>query len=68
VFIVALVVMGYGLWMYYKLLRRRELAGAPEPPVSILQGPAGSVPEGEPAKNTAAAPAAKKEAKIALGE
>jgi len=68
VFIAAILVMGYGLWMYYKLLRRRELAGAPQPPISILQGPAGSVPEGEPAKNKAAASAAKKEAKIALGE
>ena len=66
VFVAAILVMCYGLYMYYKLLRRRELAGAPQPPVSILPGPEGSVPEGEPAKNPAAAPAAKKEAKIAL--
>jgi membrane protein DedA with SNARE-associated domain len=68
VFIVAIFVMGYGLWMYYKLLRRRELAGAPQPPVSILQDPKGSVPEGEVAKKPEAAAAAKKEAKVALGE
>jgi membrane protein DedA with SNARE-associated domain len=68
VFIGAILVMGYGLWMYYKILSRRELASGPRPPVSILQGPAGTVPEGEPAKNPAAAPTAKKEAKVALGE
>lgn len=68
VFLAAILVMGYGLWMYYKLLRRRELAGAPQPPVSVLQGAKGSVPEGEAAKKPEAAAAAKKEAKVALGE
>ena len=62
----ALLVMCYGLYMYYKLLRRRESARFPMPPVSILQGPEGSVPEGQPATNVAAAPAAKAEAKVAL--
>ncbi len=66
VFIIAVLVMGYGLYMYYRILRRRELRNAPQPPVSILQGPEGSVPEGQPAKNPAAAPAAKKEVKVAL--
>jgi membrane protein DedA with SNARE-associated domain len=66
VFVAAILVMGYGLWMYYKLLRRREIRTAPQPPISILEGVAGSVPEGQPAKNVAAAPAAKKEAKVAL--
>jgi membrane protein DedA with SNARE-associated domain len=68
VFVIALVVMCYGLYMYYKLLRRRDWSGAIQPPVSILQGPEGNVPEGEPAKNPAAAPAAKKEAKITLSD
>jgi membrane protein DedA with SNARE-associated domain len=62
----ALLVMCYGLYRYYKLLRRRDSANAPMAPVSILQGPKGSVPDGQPATNPAAAPAAKKEAKIAL--
>ena len=64
--IAALLLMCYGLWMYYKLLRGRELKGVPTPPVSILQGPEGSVPEGQAAKNPAAAPAAAHEAKAAL--
>ncbi len=64
----ALAVMCYGLYMYYKMLRRREPKGTPTAPISILQGPEGSVPEGEPAKNVAAAPAAAKEAKTALSE
>ncbi|NJO36247.1 MAG: hypothetical protein HC869_27580 [Rhodospirillales bacterium] len=66
VFVAAILVMGYGLYMYYKLLRRREIRNALQPPISILEGIEGSVPEGQPAKNPAAAPAAKKEAKIAL--
>ncbi|HEY1189066.1 MAG TPA: DedA family protein [Gemmata sp.] len=65
-FIAALGVLGYGLYLYYRLLRRRELRNGPQAPVSILQGPEGSVPEGEAAKNLVAAPAAQKEAKTAL--
>jgi len=65
-FVAALLVMCYGLWMYYKLLRRRESRNAPRAPISILEGAEGSAPEGEPTKNPAAAQAAKKEAKIAL--
>lgn len=61
VFIAALLVMCYGLWMYYKLLRRREFTGAP---VSVLQGPAAD----DAAKNPAAAPAAQAEAEAALGK
>ena len=64
--IAALAVLAYGLYMYYKLLRRRERANIPLPPVSILQGPEGSVPEGQSATNPDAAPAAKAEAKAAL--
>lgn len=66
VFVIAVLVMCYGLYMYYKLLRRRDWSGPVRPPVSILQGPEGSVPEGEPTKNPAAAPAAKKEAQAVL--
>jgi membrane protein DedA with SNARE-associated domain len=65
-FVIAVLVMCYGLYMYYKLLRGRDFSKSPQPPISILQGPEGSVPEGQPATNPAAAPAAKKEAKIAL--
>ena len=65
-FIAAALVLLYGLFRYYKILRRRELAGAPQPPISILQGPEGTVPDGGPAKNPEAAAAAKKEAKVAL--
>lgn len=65
-FIVAVLVMCYGLYMYYKLLRGRDFSKSPQPPISILQGPEGSVPEGQPATNPAATAAAKKEAKIAL--
>lgn len=68
IFVLSLGVMIYGLWMYYKLLRRRDLTGAVRPPVSILQGPEGTAPAGEPTKNPAAAPAAEHEAKVALGE
>ncbi|AWM41301.1 hypothetical protein GobsT_00740 [Gemmata obscuriglobus] len=64
----AIAVMCYGLYMYYRLLRRRELRNGPQAPVSILQGPEGSVPAGEPAKNTAAASAAQHEANVALGK
>jgi membrane protein DedA with SNARE-associated domain len=67
-FIAAALVVGYGLWRYYKFLRDRELKGAPQPPVSILEGPEGAVPEGQPATNPAAAPAAEAEAKAALDE
>jgi membrane protein DedA with SNARE-associated domain len=64
-FILAILVVGYGLWRYYKFLRDRELRGA-QPPVSVLQGPGGSVAEGKPAMNPAGAHAAKAEAKAAL--
>ncbi len=62
----ALLVMAYGLYMYYRLLRRRELRGASEAPISVLQGPEGSVPPGEPAMNPAAAVAAQREARTVL--
>lgn len=61
VFVAALLVMCYGLWMYYKLLRRRDFTGAP---VSVLQGPAAD----DAAKNPQAAAAAQAEAEAALGK
>lgn len=67
-FVAALAVLLYGLYLYYKLLWRRQPAGTPTAPMSILQGPGGSVPDGKGAKDMAAAPAAEQEAKDALGE
>jgi membrane protein DedA with SNARE-associated domain len=66
IYIVAVPAVGYALYRYYRYLRTREEMPEPEPPVSILQGPEGSVPEGQPAKNPAAAPAAEREAKEVL--
>ncbi|MBX9627435.1 MAG: DedA family protein [Gemmataceae bacterium] len=56
--------VGYGLYRYYRYLKKRELGAAP--PVSVLQSPAGDVPEGQPAMNPGGAVAAMKEAKAAL--
>lgn len=67
-FLGALAVMAFGLYQYFLFLRRREQKGEPQPPVSILQGPEGSVPEGESAKDAVAAPAARQEANAALQE
>ena len=64
--IVAAGLLLYGLYMYYRLLRRRELGVNFQMPVSVLQGPAGHSKDGKPATNPDAAPAAEKEAKIAL--
>jgi membrane protein DedA with SNARE-associated domain len=66
VYIVAVPLVVYGLYRYYRYLKARELKQVPEPPVSILQGPEGEVPPGQPAKDPAAAPAAECEAKIVL--
>jgi hypothetical protein len=66
IFVAALLAIIFGLYMYYRLLRRRELSFGPQPPQSILQGPKGTTAEGEPTKNPAAAPIAKSEAKAAL--
>jgi membrane protein DedA with SNARE-associated domain len=65
-FVAAAVLLVYGLYLYFKLLRRRELSFGPQPPISIIQGPEGRTPEGEPSKNPAAAARAKDEAKTAL--
>jgi membrane protein DedA with SNARE-associated domain len=72
-YVIAVPLVLYGLYRYYRYLKDRELKAAgidagktPAPPVSILQGPEGAVPEGQPAKDPAKAPAAAREAKIAL--
>jgi hypothetical protein len=59
-------VIVYGLYRYYRYLKKRELAATPEPPVSVLEGPVGSVPPGEPAKDPGGAFPAMREAKTAL--
>src|SRR5207248_1170366 len=61
-YVLAVPLVGYGLYRYYRYLRARELKQAPQPPVSVLEGPAGVVPPGQPATNPAGAPAAKREA------
>ena len=34
----------YGLYRYYRYLRKRELKTTPQPPISVLELPQGSVP------------------------
>ncbi|MBA4063976.1 MAG: hypothetical protein C0501_09745 [Isosphaera sp.] len=65
VYLVAVPVVLYAVYRYYRYLKARELKG-PQPPVSVLQGPDGAVPEGQPATNPAAARAAEREAKAVL--
>jgi membrane protein DedA with SNARE-associated domain len=66
VYILAVPAVLYGLYRYYRYLKARELKLTAEPPVSILQGPEGSLPEGQPAINPAGAKAAEREAKKVL--
>jgi membrane protein DedA with SNARE-associated domain len=66
IWLAAAGVIGYGLYQYYRYLKRREAADAPQPPVSVLEGPAGPVPEGQPDTAPAAAPAARREAENVL--
>jgi len=65
-YLAAVPVIGYGLYRYYRYLKKRELAGEPEPPVSVLEGVAGSAPPGEPVKDPKGAFPAMREAKTAL--
>jgi membrane protein DedA with SNARE-associated domain len=58
----------YVLYRYYRFLRLRELATSPEPPASVLEPVSGVVPDGQPAKNPAAAGPALREAKVEFGE
>lgn len=62
----AVPVVLFALYKYFRYLQRRE--AGPVAPVSILQSPAGSVPEGETAVNPAGAAPAIHEAKAALEE
>ena len=64
VWIAAVPLIGYGLYRYYRYLKRRE--ERPAPPVSILESPAGTAPPSESAVNPAGAAAAAHEAKTAL--
>jgi membrane protein DedA with SNARE-associated domain len=66
VWFVAVPLIGYGLYRYYRYLKTKEEGAAP--PVSVLQSPAGSVPEGQPTTNPAGAVPAMREAKTALQE
>lgn len=66
VFLAAVPVVLIGLYEYFKYLRKREMAGVPQPPVSVLEEPAGKVPGGQRAADPAAAPAARREAEAAL--
>jgi membrane protein DedA with SNARE-associated domain len=47
VFVAAALVAVYVLYRYYRYLRRRELRGVPEPPVSVLQVTPGAAKERE---------------------
>lgn len=68
-YIAAVPLVGYGLYRYYRYLKVRELRGSPEPPASVvIEGPAGVVPEGQPATNPAGAAEAQREAKRVLGD
>ena len=66
VYVAAVPLVLYGLFRYYRYLKTRELRPDPAPPVSVLQGPAGTVPPGQPATNPTAAPTAAREAKTVL--
>lgn len=66
VYLVAVPVVLYGLYRYFRYLRKRELAAGPQPPISVLEGPAGVVPAGQSATRPEGAPAAQREAEKAL--
>ena len=58
--------VGYGLYRYFVYLRKREMKGAPEAPLSVVTGPEGKVPEGQAAKKPEKAPEALADAKQLL--
>ncbi|MDB5311869.1 MAG: hypothetical protein JWO38_6071 [Gemmataceae bacterium] len=64
VWFVVVPAVGYGLYRYYSYLKRKE--EEPVPPVSVIQSPAGTVPEGQSPTNPAGAAPAMREAKAAL--
>lgn len=63
VWFAAMPLAAYGLYRYYRYLKKREEAA---PPASVLQLPEGAVPDGEPAKNPAGAEPARQEVRTAL--
>lgn len=65
VWVLAVPVIGYGLYRYYRYLKKKEEA-EPVPPQSVVESPAGSVPEGQRPVNPGGAPAAMREARTAL--
>ncbi len=66
IYLLAVPVVGYGLYRYYCYLRTREKRICVEAPISVLEGPAGEVPEGESPVKPAGAPVALAEAKQML--
>jgi|SRR5579872_565233 len=62
--VVAIPIFGYAGYRYYRYLKLRE--AAPNPPVSILQSPQGSMPTGESKVNPAGAVSAAYEAEVTL--
>jgi membrane protein DedA with SNARE-associated domain len=64
VWFVAVPVAGYGLYRYYRYLKKKELG--PAAPVSVLQSPEGTAPAGEPTTNRAGTIPAMREVKTAL--
>ncbi len=66
IYLLAVPVLGYGLYRYFSYLRTREKGGCVEGPISVLVGPEGVVPEGESPVKAAGAPAALAEAKQML--
>ena len=65
-YVSAVPVIVYGLYRYYRYLKKREMAAGAEPPASILEVPAGLVPPGKAEAKPEAAPAARREARTAL--
>jgi hypothetical protein len=62
----AVPLVGYGMYRYFRYLKRRE--EGPAPPASVLQSPAGTTPDGESPVNPAGAAAAAREAGAALDD
>lgn len=58
VYLAVVPLAGYGLYRYYRYLKARETRGTPAAPVSVAQGPAGAVSDGQPEKRPEAAPEA----------
>ena len=68
VYLVAVPVVGYAVYRYYRYLRTRELSAGPTMPLSIAEGAAGSGPDGQKAVDPGQAPVALAETKQLLEE